>query len=207
MFTGMKLCRRGAPPAQRKNATRAASVWHRPYHLLTLFVIVATAGAICVYGYPPRADSSGADLVLVLGPPTSPRIQLAQSMVDARPATKLLISVAPNDSGTPFTAAKMPICENSGVTCMHAKPFTTKGEALMLVDYARTHDVHKVAVITFTPHVARTRYIFARCAPDIDVQVIGVDQHLTIGDWVYQFAYQTTAFAKAIATPCASDDE
>jgi uncharacterized SAM-binding protein YcdF (DUF218 family) len=77
----------------------------------------------------------------------------------------------------------------------------------MLNDYARTHDVHKAVVITFTPHVARTRYIFARCAPDIDVQVIGVDEHLNIGDWVYQFAYQTTAFVKAAATPCASDDE
>jgi len=33
------------------------------------------------------------------------------------------------------------------------------------------------------------------------------DEHLTIGDWVYQFGYQTTAFVKAAATPCASDDE
>jgi len=165
----------------------------------------ATAG-IVVYGNPPEGDPSGADLVYVIGPPTDARTAEAEELLSENGGARLLVSVSV-DGHPRYAASELPVCEQEGVTCQHPEPFTTKGEALMLVDYARTHDVHKVAVITFTPHVARTRYIFARCAPDIDVQVIGVDQHLTIGDWVYQFAYQTTAFVKAAATPCASDDE
>lgn len=171
-----------------------------------LFTTVA-GGIVALYGFPPPADEAGADLIYVIGPPTQPRIDEAESILHSSDGATLLVSVLPPASSKEYVAAKMPICDQERVLCESPEPMTTKGEALMLVDYARTHDVHKVAVITFTPHVARTRYIFARCAPDIDVQVIGVDQHLSIGDWVYQFAYQTTAFAKAIATPCASDDE
>lgn len=166
---------------------------------------LATAGVL-IYGFPPPGDPNDADLVYVIGPPTPPRIAEAQSILGESEST-LLVSVASPENRHALTAARLRVCTESRAVCQHPEPFTTKGEALMLVDYARTHEVHKVAVITFTPHVARTRYIFARCAPDIDVQVIGVDEHLSIDDWVYQFAYQTTAFAKAIATPCASDDE
>ncbi|MDY0830142.1 hypothetical protein SK224_13495 [Microbacterium sp. BG28] len=162
---------------------------------------------VVVFALPSPGDPGDADLIYVIGPPTPQRISVAQQLIADEKARGLLVSVSPPGSHDEAMASKMQICSQQSVTCESPRPLTTKGEALMLEDYARTHEVHKVAVITFTPHVARTRYIFARCAPDIDVQVIGVDEHLSIGDWAYQFAYQTTAFAKAAATPCASDDE
>ena len=170
-------------------------------------ITTVAGGVVMLYEFPPPGDEAGADLIYVIGPPTQPRLDEAESILHSIDGATLLVSVLPPASSREYVATKMPICSQERVLCESPKPMTTKGEALMLVDYARTHEVHKVAVITFTPHVARTRYIFARCAPDIDVQVIGVDQHLTIGDWIYQFAYQTTAFVKAAATPCASDDE
>ncbi len=165
------------------------------------------SAAVSIVAFPPPGDVRNADLIYVIGPPTPQRISSAESLLESDPSRTLLVSVSSPATRNRGTAAKLPVCSRDRVICQHAEPFTTKGEALMLVDYARTHDVHKVAVITFTPHVARTRYIFARCAPDLDVQVIGVDEHLTLGDWIYQFGYQTTAFVKAAATPCASDDE
>ncbi|WP_460740847.1 YdcF family protein [Microbacterium neimengense] len=173
---------------------------------MTLFTGLLVT-AMAVFAFPPAGDPQDADLIYVIGPPTALRISSAESLQEDDPSRTLLVSVSSATTLTKGTAAKLAVCSRAKVVCQHPEPFTTKGEALMLVDYARTHEVHKVAVITFTPHVARTRYIFARCAPDIDVQVIGVDEHLSIGDWVYQFAYQTTAFVKAAATPCASDDE
>lgn len=170
-------------------------------------IAMAIGVSITVYGYPPQGDSSDADLVYVIGPATPTRMQEAQFLLRSGDSGALLVSVAPPDSGGEFMASKMPICSQQSVTCVSPGPFTTKGEALTLNEYARTHEVHKVAVITITPHVARTRYIFARCAPGLDVQVIGIDGHLSLGDWAYQFAYQTTAFVKAAATPCASEDE
>lgn len=172
---------------------------------ITAVTIIAVLTA--VYVYPPQGDEAGADLVYVIGPPTPARMDEAQTILNSDTPGALLVSVPPPDSGGAFMASRMAVCAEQGVTCTSPMPFTTKGEALLLNDYARTHDVRKVAVITFTPHVARTRYIFARCSPDVQVEVIGVDDHLTPGDWMYQFAYQTTAFVKAAATSCASDDE
>lgn len=169
---------------------------------LTLIVVLTA-----VFVYPPQGDETGADLVYVIGPPTPARMDEARLMLNSDSHRALLVSVPPPESGGAFMASKMAVCAEKGVTCESPTPFTTKGEALMLNDYARTHEVQKVAVVTFTPHVARTRYIFARCSPDVQVEVIGVDDHLTPGDWMYQFAYQTTAFVKAAATSCASDDE
>jgi hypothetical protein len=42
----------------------------------------------------------------------------------------------------------------------------------------------------------RTRLIIDRCVPS-GVQVVGRPTDLTLGDWAYQYAYQTGAFFKA----------
>lgn len=167
---------------------------------------VAIGGMVVVYCFPPSGDPTDADLVYVIGPATGTRMDEAEAIIRSTGRDDLLISVSAGNTAT-SAAAQMPACSEPHVTCESPLPFTTKGEALLLNEYAKTHDVHKVVVLTFTPHVARTRYIFARCSPDIDVQVVPVDEHLRLADWVHQFAYQTGAFAKAIATPCASDDE
>jgi hypothetical protein len=168
---------------------------------------ILLGAGVAIYGFPPEGDPSGADVIFVIGPPTDPRLDAAMSLRTSGTGPAMIVSVQAPDPRNEFAAFRLSVCAEPDVLCARPSPYTTKGEALMLEDYARTHDVHKVAVITFTPHVARTRYIFARCAPDLDVQVIGVDEHLSLGDWVYQFGYQTTAFVKAAATPCASDDE
>lgn len=191
--------------APKQASRRRRATWSTATAVTLVAGLLITAMA--VFAFPPAGDPQEADLVYVIGPPTPARISSAESLQEEDPARTLLISVSSATTLTNGTAAKLAACSRARVVCQHPEPFTTKGEALMLNEYARTHDVHKVAVITFTPHVARTRYIFARCAPDIDVEVIGVDDHLTLGDWIYQFGYQTTAFAKAITTPCASDDE
>ena len=56
---------------------------------------------------------------------------------------------------------------------------------------------------TYTPHVLRTRYIFGACA-DADVTVIPVDESLNLLRWIYNYAYQTAAFAKAWIVGCAA---
>lgn len=168
---------------------------------------ILLGAGVAVYAFPPQGDPSDADVIFVIGPPTEPRLEAAISLRSSKTPPAMIVSVQGPDPRNEFAAFRLPVCAEPDVHCARPSPYTTKGEALMLEDYARIHDVHKAVVITFTPHVARTRYIFARCAPDLDVQVIGVEEHLSLGDWIYQFAYQTTAFAKAAATPCASDDE
>lgn len=155
-----------------------------------------------LYVFPPPGDTAGADLVYVIGPPQQPRIDLAEKLRTAAKPLPALVSVSDDSQGDAvFDASSVGFCSEQGVTCKSPTPFTTKGEAKMLTAYAATHTVGKTVVVTFTPHVARTRYIFAKCYAG-DVTVVGVDENLSLADWIYQYAYQSTAFVKAWLAPC-----
>jgi hypothetical protein len=169
--------------------------------LVGLLVLVVVAG-LPLYVFPPQGQVDRADLVYVIGPPTPPRIALAERLEADGVADDLLVSVSPSHDVIRYPASALPVCDEAGTTCETPSPFTTKGEALMLTDYADGRTLGETVVITFTPHVARTRYIFDRCY-DGHVTVVGVDQQLSLGDWIYQYAYQSAAFVKAWITPCA----
>ncbi|MEN2740538.1 YdcF family protein [Microbacterium sp. X-17] len=168
-----------------------------------LCAVVAVAG-LPLYVFPPQAQiPSDADLIYVIGPPRSPRIETAELLRADGVARDVLVSVAavPRPDAGDITAADVPICGEADVTCESPAPFTTAGETRMLTDYARDHPAADTVVLTFTPHVARTRYLFAKCYGG-KVTVVGVDEHLNLGDWIYQYAYQTAAFVKAWFEPC-----
>lgn len=152
------------------------------------------------YVFPPQDDPAGADVVFVIGPPDPRRVDLAEQLLGAG-ATAALVSVPGPDQGPPeLTQTGLAFCSEPAVTCRTPVPFTTAGEALMLADSALP-DGAEVVVVTFTPHVARTRYLFEKCYPGT-VSVVGVDPSLSLGDWIYQYAYQSAAFVKAWLTPC-----
>lgn len=165
---------------------------------LGLLVLVAVAG-LPLYVFPPRdAVPADADLVYVIGPPRAPRLAAAEQLLAESAPDRLLVSVS---AAGALSASDLPVCDDADVTCGTPDPFTTAGEARMLTEYTRTHEVHDPVVVTFTPHVARTRYIFAKCYGS-DVTVVGVDEHLGFFDWAYEYLYQTAAFVKAWIVPC-----
>lgn len=163
-----------------------------------LAVAVALAG-LPLYVFPPAAEPAPADLVYVIGPPVPARTDLQTRLLDEGVAPRGLISVSPPGGSDP--ASSVPACRDPRIACLTPEPFTTAGEALLLGRYAADHGVERTIVITFTPHVARTRYIFDTCYPG-EVTVVAVDPHLTPWEWVYQYAYQTGAFVKAVLAPC-----
>lgn len=167
---------------------------------LALVVATVVAGlAIMVPAYvfpavaaaPPRAD-----VIYVIGPPTEGRIALAEQLRSEGVADDILISV-PSEGEQ--SAANLSVCQERRVTCAHPDPFTTAGEMALL--NTRYGPEASAVVITFTPHVSRTRFIAAQCAA-AQVTVLDVRIPLDLGEWLYQFAYQTGGFAKAIAAPC-----
>lgn len=164
-----------------------------------LAVAVALAG-LPLYVFPPTAEPAPADLVYVIGPPVHTRTDLQARLLDEGLAPRGLISVSPPDGAAP--ASDIPACHDPRIACLTPEPITTAGEALLLKRYAADHGLERTIVITFTPHVARTRYIFDTCYPG-DVTVVAVDPQLTPWEWVYQYAYQTGAFVKAFLAPCA----
>lgn len=171
--------------------------------LAALFVIAG----LPVYVFPPAAPApqpGEADLIYVIGPPAPERIALERALREQGVADLSLYSVGRSGRNS---AKKLPVCSDRSVYCENPQPFTTKGEFALLAEFAAEHDVRRTIVLTFTPHVARTRYIAEKCFAG-EVTVVGVDQSLSLGEWVYQYLYQTAAFVKAAATPCASlEDE
>lgn len=182
-------------PVRRRLAIAAAVVG-------ALIVAIALAG-LPVYVFPPVEPIGEADLIYVIGPPTQTRIALEEELRRGGVADAALISVPLEGAQS---AADSRVCFNLAVACEHPEPFTTKGEASMLAAYARDHGVQRTIVITYTPHVARTRYIFAKCYSG-DVTVVAVDEHLDLIEWVKQYIYQSIAFVKAWATPCSDLEE
>lgn len=158
--------------------------------LLALLFSWIAVGVIA-FTFPADDQLSEVDAVFVLGPATHARIEAAERIVAERGGNIPLIISKPNNSR----------CYVAPRICVAAKPATTAGEAAALhLESARLGFKHPV-VVTFTPHVARARYIFQKCYGD-DAAVIGVREDLTLGDAAFQIIYQTAAFAKAAASEC-----
>jgi hypothetical protein len=167
--------------------------------IVVLFIVVVIGAGVPLYVLPASDPVGDPDVIEVLGPANPPRVTVAQRL-HAEHDVPLLISVAsPNRWGR--TAALVSACRDDWVLCTTPTPFTTSGEAGLLEEYARDHRVASAVVVTFTPQVSRTRFIYAKCYPG-HVAVVGVDEHLSLGDWAYQYLYQSAAFVKALVMPC-----
>lgn len=164
--------------------------------ILTVIVLVSVIG-LPLYVFPADPTPLPADLIYVIGPPTATRIADAESLREQGIADEVLVSVPPSG---PDSAEELTYCWRAYVTCRTPDPFTTRGEAALLSDYASARDT--VIVLTYTPHVLRTRYIFDTCA-NAEVTVVPVDERLNLTRWIYNYAYQTAAFAKAWIVGCA----
>lgn len=172
---------------RRRTARRALIVCA----IALLSIIVGVVVGVRVYLHPGNDDTADIDAVYVLGPATNQRLILAQQIADDAGGVPVIVS---KPKGQP--------CANQERICVAAIPPTTKGEAEALRAVASEMAFTHPAVVTFTPHVARTRFIFDNCFGP-GVAVVGVDVDLRIIDIAYQFAYQTAAFVKAAVTPCA----
>lgn len=120
--------------------------------------------------------------------------------MDAGAADTLLVSV---DTFGIDSAEEQPPCMEPRpyeVICEHPQPFTTGGEAAWVADHTAAHGWDRIAVVTSTPHVARTRYLFDQCVP-AEILIIDDRQDVDLVEWATQFVYQTAAFVKSFVAP------
>lgn len=195
--------------------------------LIALGAVIAALAiaSVPLYVLPGDQNARAADVVVVIGPPTDAQMELAAEIIDAGQADALLVSITvpstgpPQDtgwakperpswaSGSGSTRIAEELCREPGarafgvtLECAQPEPFTTQGEAQWLAERMEAHDWDTAIVSTVTPHVTRTRMLMGRCIPS-GVQVLGVDDALTVGEWLWQFAYQSGGFVKAIVEP------
>ena len=154
------------------------------------------AACYLVVAQPTVNKPARSDAILVLGPPlVDGRLDEALELAERHYAGTVVISI-----GWARGRQRIPACANDNpayqVICFQPDPATTRGEAEQLGALARAHGWHSVLVVTSKYHVSRARLIVNRCMPGT-VRVLASPGEPSLGDWLYQFAYQTGGFIKA----------
>ncbi|MEV4987903.1 YdcF family protein [Pseudarthrobacter sp. LMD1-1-1.1] len=175
----------------------------------------AAAGAVtlvlglCVlanhlYVIPSVDKPTSSDVLFVLAP-SYDRISLAENMMETGFAETLVVS-----SPTSSESGRPAICDEKlkyKVICFSPEPITTRGEARALRTLSQEYGWDTASVITARFHVSRARLIFQRCFAG-DLNIIAIDTTMPVlslqdpkRTWLYHFAYETGAFAKAAIDP------
>lgn len=161
-------------------------------------VIGIGAAGYPVYVEPRPAEPAPADAIVVLGGPGQGRYQYGVDLADRGLARDLVISDPHQRDQSPKA-----LCEKGSghtqytVTCFVPTPATTKGEIAELNRLADARGWKSIMVVTFTPHVARTRYLFDRCFHGGRVSVLASPDRVGIGQTAWQYVYQTVGFARS----------
>lgn len=172
----------------------------RRFRLLVKVVLAVLllwlAACFLVVAEPSVNSPVRSDAILVLGPPlVDGRLDEALRLAEQHYAGTVVISI-----GWAKGRQRIPACANDNpayqVICFEPNPTTTRGEAEEIGSLARAHHWSSVLVVTSKYHVSRARLIVRRCLPGT-VRVVAVNSGMSVGDWLYQFAYQTGGFAKA----------
>lgn len=148
----------------------------------------------------PQVDEVGpVDAAYVIGP-VETRIEEALAVMDTGVAPVLLATTSVNaDTGEHYATDHCRLrTATYRVECVLPEPYTTRGEARVLGARVAEHGWDRVAVMTSTPHAARTRMLMERCT-DADVLVwttdAGTDRSLR--GWAQAAVYQSGAWLKA----------
>lgn len=148
----------------------------------------------------PQVDEVGpVDAVYVIGP-VETRIEEALAVMDSGVAPVLLATTSVNpDTGEHYATDHCGLrTATYRVECVLPDPYTTRGEARVLGARVEQHAWDRVAVMTSTPHAARTRMLMERCT-DADVLVWATDAGTdrSLRGWAQAAVYQSGAWVKA----------
>lgn len=164
--------------------------------LLRLVAITLAAWILLgvpLYVAPPTRTPEPADVLFVLGPPTE-RVEYAEKLMNMGIAHTIAISMPLNSDGNienEYCDAKRPY----QIICFHPDPFTTQGEAKVLVQMAQAYGWRSANVLTAQFHVSRAKQIIGRCYDDT-FRMIPYYEDMSLVRWAFQYAYQTAAFVK-----------
>jgi uncharacterized SAM-binding protein YcdF (DUF218 family) len=159
----------------------------KPLRLLLLVAVLAAAGAWLFYfvgtDHPAKADA-----IIVLSGDLR-RVPTGERLFNDGVAPNLLISLY---DGVPKS------CGRTHVTCFHANPFSTRGEAETVARMARAHNWKRIIIVSSRYHLRRARMLFARCT-DAHLQVVpsktsfhrfAIAVPLELVKWAYQLTLQ-----------------
>ncbi|MHA3702256.1 YdcF family protein [Jatrophihabitans sp. YIM 134969] len=164
---------------------------------LVVLAVGWAAWAHAVIQTPRVENAAPVDAVLVLGGlDGTARTQRALDMARGGLADTVILSmpVGTTDTLAVATCERPPV--DLDVMCFRPDPSTTRGEARELRRLAEQHGWTRVAVVTSTYHVSRSRMIIARCYSGT-LLMVPSRESTSVAMWAYQWLYQTAGYAKA----------
>ncbi|WP_307828292.1 ElyC/SanA/YdcF family protein [Antrihabitans sp. YC2-6] len=176
------------PPTRR--------IWQAAAVLLVAFVVAGFAGWP-VYVKPQIDSLRKADAILVIGGyGYYERYTYGFELASQGWAPHLLLSQPGGPSDLFLTSRCSREYEGFTVECFRPDPPTTLGEARELRKVAQERNWKSVIVVTFMPHISRTRYIFEKC---YDGELIMSPSPVSIPpqEWVWQYIYQTAGYIRS----------
>ncbi|CAM3042474.1 YdcF family protein [Skermania piniformis] len=177
-------------------------MWRRRrYRYLAVAVVpVAITVALWPVYVRPQADPlARADAIVVLGGAHDGREELGLQLAAAGWAPQVVFS-----NPYAYSSLMSRICHGGysfRVSCFRPDPGTTRGEGREIARRAEQEGWHRVIVVTFTPHVSRSRYIIGRCW-DGDITMAAVPSRLSPQVWAFNYIYQSFGYARAVLEKC-----
>lgn len=163
--------------------------------------IALGACGLLIYNRASQDPLGPADAIVVLGGEHDGREEYAMSLArDGYASTVVLSNPYPaNDPAMAgYCNAKH---DRFQVICRAPVPSTTRGEAILAGELARTHQWSKIIVVTWQFHLPRSRFIFSQCySPQAgSVMFRAVPRHYEYSParWAYVYTYQYAGLIKA----------
>jgi uncharacterized SAM-binding protein YcdF (DUF218 family) len=180
--------------------------WHRPrirrlWVSVCLLLAAAVIGGLPVYVRPQVDPLRHADAILVLGGYGYDRYGLGLQLGNEGWAPTVVVS-NPNGTNDPWLdkLCSTPQQLRFELHCFDPDPETTKGEARELRRLATARGWRTVIVVTFRPHISRSRFILEQCF-DGELVMVASPSHMSPLRWAFEYILQTAGYVRAVLQP------
>jgi uncharacterized SAM-binding protein YcdF (DUF218 family) len=162
--------------------------------LVVLFVAFAVFSML-LFVFPAVNTPERSDAIIVLGGSGQPTERAGVQLAAQHLAPALVFSLRPDQTCRP-SSVSVAASGSVQVTCFHATPQTTQGEARAIAALAKVHHWHRIIVVAPTSQVTRARLRVTRCYSG-QVLMDGVSTG-NLWQWTYAVAYEWGALTKAL---------
>jgi uncharacterized SAM-binding protein YcdF (DUF218 family) len=140
--------------------------------LLAGLVIATAAATASLFVWPESEQAEPSDALVVLGPGLEgERLIRARELAGRKLTSVVVVSRSRQSVRWPI---ERELCALPHAICFRARPSTTRGEARMVGNLARTLGWRSLLIVTSTYHVTRVRILFSRCFDGL-IRIVAAD--------------------------------